>query len=90
MTALDSHPWVFLLIHGGGTAGAILATYLLWRFINKGTLKQIGFRGSLKDLWFGLFLGCNFNHFNFHCINGDCQCDAYESIVESQVFSVHL
>ena len=37
MTALDAHPWVFLLVHGGGTVGGILATYLLWRFINKGT-----------------------------------------------------
>ena len=57
MTTLDSHPWIFLLISGGGTVGAILITYLLWRFVNKGTLKQLGFRGSLKDLWFGLFLG---------------------------------
>ena len=57
MATLDSHPWIFLLINGGGTVGTILITYLLWRFINKGTLKQLGFRGSLKDLWFGLFLG---------------------------------
>ena len=36
MTTLDSHPWIFLLISGGGTVGAILITYLLWRFMNKG------------------------------------------------------
>lgn len=57
MTSLDSHPWIFLLIQGGGTVGAILITYLLWRFINKRTIKELGFRGQLKDLWFGLFLG---------------------------------
>src|SRR6185437_1527158 len=57
LTALDSHPWIFLLMQGGGTAGGILITYLLWRFVNKGSMKQLGFRGSLKDLSFGLFLG---------------------------------
>ncbi|WP_318614800.1 type II CAAX endopeptidase family protein [Sporosarcina sp. YIM B06819] len=57
LTALDTHPWIFLLMQGGGTAGAILITFLLWRFMNKGTMKQLGFRGSLNDLWFGLFLG---------------------------------
>ncbi len=57
LTALDAHPWVFLLMQGGGTVGGILITFLLWRFINKGTIKQLGFRGSLNDLWFGLFLG---------------------------------
>jgi uncharacterized protein len=56
-TALDANPWIFLLVQGGGTAGGILITFLLWRFINKGSMKQLGFRGSLKDLWFGLFLG---------------------------------
>lgn len=57
VNALDTHPWIFLLVQGGGSVGGILITYLLWRFINKGTLKSLGFRGSLKDLWFGLFLG---------------------------------
>ena len=37
LTALDAHPWIFLLMQGGGTVGGILITYLLWRFINKGT-----------------------------------------------------
>ncbi|WP_203247452.1 CPBP family intramembrane glutamic endopeptidase [Sporosarcina beigongshangi] len=57
LTALDGHPWIYLLMQGGGTAGGILITFLLWRFINKGTMKQLGFRGSLNDLWFGLFFG---------------------------------
>jgi len=56
-TAFDSHPWISLLMQGGGTAGGIMITFLLWRFINKGSMKELGFRGSLKDLWFGLFLG---------------------------------
>jgi uncharacterized protein len=57
VSALDTHPWIFLLMQGGGSVGGILITYLLWRFINKGQITQLGFRGSLKDLWFGLFLG---------------------------------
>lgn len=56
-TALDTHPWISLLVQGGGTAGGIVITLLLWRFLNKGSLKELGFRGSMKDLWFGLFLG---------------------------------
>jgi len=55
--AFDRHPWIFLLTQGGGTVGGMLATVLLWRFVNKGTLKELGFRGSLKDLGFGLLLG---------------------------------
>lgn len=55
--AFDRHPWVFLMTQGGGTVGGMLATVLLWRFVNKGTLKELGFRGSLKDFSFGLFLG---------------------------------
>ena len=39
------------------TVGGMLATVLLWRFVNKGTLRELGFRGSLKDLVFGLLLG---------------------------------
>lgn len=57
LTALDSHPWIYLLVQGGGTAGGILITFLLWRYINKGSMKELGFRGSMKDLWFGLILG---------------------------------
>lgn len=56
-TAFDTHPWIYLLMQGGGTAGGIVITLLLWRFINKGSMKEIGLKGSFKDLWFGLFLG---------------------------------
>ncbi|MDN4606225.1 CPBP family intramembrane glutamic endopeptidase [Sporosarcina highlanderae] len=55
--AFARHPWIFLLTQGGGTVGGMLATVLVWKFVNKGTLRELGFRGSLKDLWYGLFLG---------------------------------
>lgn len=55
--AFARHSWIFLLTQGGGTVGGMLATVLLWKFVNKGTLRELGFRGSLRDLWFGLFLG---------------------------------
>jgi membrane protease YdiL (CAAX protease family) len=57
MVALNKYPWIVLLVQGGGTMGAIGVTFLLWRFLNKETIKALGFRGSLKDLGFGLFLG---------------------------------
>lgn len=57
MRALDSYPWIILLVQGGGTVGAICVTFLLWRIMNKETIESLGFRGSLKDLGFGLFLG---------------------------------
>jgi len=57
MSAFENQPWVLLLTQGGGTIGGILATILLWRFLNKKTIKELGFKGSWKDLLFGLFLG---------------------------------
>lgn len=57
LASLDKYPWITLLIQGGGTAGAICVTFLVWRYLNKGTITTIGFRGSIKDLGFGLFLG---------------------------------
>ncbi|WP_186577031.1 CPBP family intramembrane glutamic endopeptidase [Aquibacillus kalidii] len=57
MTSLDQYPWLYLLAQGGGTLGAIISTYLIWRFVNKKSLKELGFRGSMADLGFGLLLG---------------------------------
>lgn len=57
LNAFDRHPWVFLLSQGGGTVGGMLITVLLWKFMNKRTLKELGFRGPIKDLGFGLLLG---------------------------------
>lgn len=57
MSALDGDPWVFLLLQGGGTLGGIVITLLLWRFLNKSPIKELGFKGTIKDLSFGLLLG---------------------------------
>lgn len=57
MAAFDNHPWLSLLTQGGGTAGGILITLLLWRYLNKKSMKELGLRGPIKDLGFGLFLG---------------------------------
>lgn len=57
MNDFDKHPWITLIAQGGGTIGGIIAILLLWRFLNKKPLKDIGFRGSIKDLWFGLSIG---------------------------------
>ncbi|MGM8364529.1 CPBP family intramembrane glutamic endopeptidase [Virgibacillus sp. W0181] len=54
---LDLHPWFLLLAQGGGTTGGIIATLLIWRFINKRDLSKLGFSGPVKDLVFGLLLG---------------------------------
>src|SRR5690606_17693489 len=57
ISAFENRPWVLLLTQGGGTIGGILATILLWKFLNKKTLKELGFKRSWKDFLFGLFLG---------------------------------
>lgn len=57
MLMLDSYPWLFLAVQGGGTLGGILATILLWRSINKKSLRELGFTKSLSDFLFGLALG---------------------------------
>ncbi|MCJ7840294.1 CPBP family intramembrane metalloprotease [Lederbergia sp. NSJ-179] len=57
MAAFENRPWVLLLTQGGGTIGGILATLLLWKFWNKKSVKELGFKSSWKDLLFGLFLG---------------------------------
>lgn len=57
MLTMDNYPWIFLAVQGGGTLGGILATLILWRFINKKSLRKLGFTSSLSDLIFGLVLG---------------------------------
>jgi len=56
-TAFDEYPWNSLIIYGGAEAGTIVAIILIWRFVNKGKLQQLGFLWSLKDAFFGLLLG---------------------------------
>ena len=74
-TAFDAHPWIFLLMQGGGTAGGIVITLLLWRFINKGSMKELGFRGSIERLMVWTFPWSNIDYRDLYCIDGDCQCD---------------
>ncbi|KRG15175.1 CAAX protease [Virgibacillus soli] len=57
MTAYENRPWILLLTQGGGTIGGIIATLLLWKFLNRQPIKELGFKGSWKDFIFGLFLG---------------------------------
>ncbi len=53
----DGHPWLYVITQGGAVVGSILVTYILWRFVNKGTLRSLGFRWSFADFAYGLFLG---------------------------------
>jgi len=52
-----ANEWVFLLTNGIGTLGGLIATLLVWRFINRQTFNRIGLSWNGKDLLFGLFLG---------------------------------
>ncbi|HLR09576.1 MAG TPA: type II CAAX endopeptidase family protein [Bacillota bacterium] len=54
---LVRHPWMFLLMQGGGTAGGIVMTIVLWRFLNKKSVRALGFGGRFNDFWFGMLLG---------------------------------
>lgn len=47
----------FLLMQGSGTFGGILATLLVWKFLNKENIVKIGLRGPVTDMIFGLLLG---------------------------------
>ncbi|GKV70135.1 hypothetical protein NCCP2716_26330 [Sporosarcina sp. NCCP-2716] len=53
----DGHPWLYVITQGGAVVGSILVTYILWRFVNKGSLRSLGFRWSFADFAYGLFLG---------------------------------
>ena len=57
MVLSDEYPWVFLLMQGGGTVGGLIVTLILWRYMNKKSMGELGFRGSLTDLVYGLLLG---------------------------------
>ncbi|WP_445491244.1 lysostaphin resistance A-like protein [Niallia sp. 03133] len=57
MALLDVHPWLSLIAQGGGAAGSIIITFILWRFVNKKKIKELGFNRWNKDLGAGLLLG---------------------------------
>lgn len=50
-------PIYFLLVQGGGTFGALAATLVAYRALNKKQPSDIGLKGPIKDLFFGLALG---------------------------------
>lgn len=52
-----ANEWIFLLTNGIGTLGGLVATLLIWRFINRQTFPKMGLRWHGKDLGFGLLLG---------------------------------
>lgn len=52
-----SNQMIFLLTNGLGTVGGLIATLVVWRFINKQTFARMGLRWHGKDLLFGLLLG---------------------------------
>lgn len=54
------YPWIELLMNGGGVAGALLSSLLIWKYINKRKVTALGLefnRLHMKDFVFGLFLG---------------------------------
>ncbi|WJY27290.1 CPBP family intramembrane glutamic endopeptidase [Sporosarcina trichiuri] len=57
LQAYDGHPWLYVLTQGGAVVGSIVVTYIFWRFVNKGSLRSLGFRWSFADFAYGLFLG---------------------------------
>jgi len=50
-------PIYFLLVQGGGTFGALAATLVAYRALNKKQPSDIGLKGPIKDLFFGVTLG---------------------------------
>lgn len=57
MLILDGYPWLFLFVQGGGALGGVLITMVFWRFVNKKSVRNLGFSRSRQDLLFGLGLG---------------------------------
>ncbi len=56
----DFYPWIELLMNGGGVAGAIICSLLIWKYINKKKVVTLGLELNslyMKDFGFGLFLG---------------------------------
>lgn len=54
------YPWMELLMNGGGVAGAVLSSLLIWKFVNKGKVTALGLEVNninMKEFGLGLFLG---------------------------------
>ncbi|WLV25911.1 CPBP family intramembrane metalloprotease [Aciduricibacillus chroicocephali] len=56
-TIADLYPWNSFVIYGGAEIGTILFTILIWCFVNKKPLHQLGIKWVGKDALFGFLLG---------------------------------
>lgn len=54
---LAEGPWTTLTVQASGTLGGFLATLLVWKYINKDSMHNLGFRGTFGGFIFGLTLG---------------------------------
>lgn len=60
LVELSQYPWIELSMNGGGVLGALLGSLLLWKFMNKGRIVDLGFaidKLQFRDFVFGLLLG---------------------------------
>ncbi|MEZ2715811.1 CPBP family intramembrane metalloprotease [Niallia circulans] len=54
---IESSPWFILFTQGMGLIGGIGMLFLLWKFVNKKKIKEMGFRHFSSDFFIGLILG---------------------------------
>jgi uncharacterized protein len=54
---IESSPWFILFTQGIGLIGGIGMLFLLWKFVNKKKIKEMGFRHFSSDFFIGLILG---------------------------------
>lgn len=57
---ISEYPWIELTINGGGVLGSIMIILLFWKFMNKRSIYDLGFklnRKQIKEGGFALFLG---------------------------------
>jgi membrane protease YdiL (CAAX protease family) len=57
---MSEYPWIELLANGGPVFAGIVVILLIWKFINKGTLVELGLsmsKKNMRDFAAGLFLG---------------------------------
>ncbi|KAB7664897.1 CPBP family intramembrane glutamic endopeptidase [Bacillus sp. B1-b2] len=57
MTLLDDRPWLYALTNVLGYIAGITTLLLLWKFVNKKKVKQLGFSNTTKNLLVGLVVG---------------------------------
>ncbi|AYV65715.1 MULTISPECIES: CPBP family intramembrane glutamic endopeptidase [Niallia] len=54
---IESSPWFILFTQGIGLIGGIGMLFLLWKFVNKKKIKEMGFGHFTSDFFIGLILG---------------------------------